>query len=83
MGGTTAFGYEKENGTVAYIITNDCGIKYIKERKVPKYVSKQNICNDDTFFCSELSKTEKSEVRVLYKLDGTTVIKNFNNNCAH
>jgi hypothetical protein len=80
MGGITAFGYEKENGTVAYIITRDSGIHYIKERKVPKYVSKQNICNDDSFFCSELSKAEKSEVRVLYKLDGSTIIKNFNSN---
>lgn len=79
MGGTTAFGYEKENGTVAYIITHDCAIKYIKERNVPKYVSKQNICNDDSFFCSELSKAEKSIMRVLYKLDGSTVIKHTDN----
>lgn len=83
MGGITAFGYEKENGTVAYIVTHDYDIDYIKHRKVPKYVSKQNVCNDDSFFCSELSKTEKSEVRVLYKLDGTTVIKNFNHNYTH
>jgi hypothetical protein len=79
MGGTTVFGYEKENGTVAYIITHDCGIKYIKERKVPTYVSKQNICNNDSFFSSELSKIEKSALRVLYKLDGTTVIEQTDN----
>ena len=48
MGGSTVFGYEKDGGTVVYIITHGIDIgeiyesKYISERTVPPHGSKSH-----------------------------------------
>jgi hypothetical protein len=83
MGGSTVFGYEKDNGTVVYIITHGIGIeeiyesKYISDRIVPAHASKSHYCDIGCFFSDEYFENEDSGWRILYKLDGTTVLRRY------
>jgi hypothetical protein len=77
---TTAFGYELENGSIRYILTNNLILseieKYIEKRQVP-YTLNNNIISIsiNDYYNKKSFEVDKSNWRVLYLLDGSTICK--------
>jgi hypothetical protein len=83
MGGQTAFGYEQENGSVIYVLTNtDSGldelIPLIDKRIVDSDCSSKRVANSvEEYFSESFIKDNQEDTcwRILYKLDGTVLCR--------
>lgn len=81
MGGSVAFGYEQDNGTVVYNLSTELLFEqieeYMRKRESPNkynYISKESISVDD-FFTEKMYEHDDSIWRILYMLDGTIKCK--------
>jgi len=77
MAETTTFGYENEDGKIYYIISSDMSLddaqSYLILRATPIHPDKLIISNSITEYFDENNfSKEKSSLRILYMLDGTT-----------
>ena len=82
MSATAAFGYEKEDGSIHYVLyhnlQNDEIEQYVEKRTNP-YTIRTSILNAmclDNYFSQESFMAEASTCRVLYRMDGSVVLKN-------
>jgi len=80
MGGSTAFGYEQENGSIHYCLTNedvlDMFMEDIYARRTPCSAAKHYIIKSlDEYFSEETFIKDDSVWRILYMLDGKTLCK--------
>lgn len=77
----TAFGYEKENGKVVYILCQDLGFddiytNYLANRSLPDVGINHESLTVEMYFGME---NETTAWRILYKLDGNIVCRRDNN----
>lgn len=76
----TAFGYEKDNGDVSYVLSNHMtkdDIKksqYLKTRTTPTCCNQEKTLIMENYFDKEIFSKEKTDFRVLFKLDGSIVL---------
>jgi len=81
MGGSVAFGYEQDNGSIIYNLSTELLLDeielYLIKRETPKkynYVSKVSV-NVIDYFSEKIYEQDDSVWRILYMLDGTIKCK--------
>jgi len=80
---STAFGYEKENGTIQYILSHELTLdeieQYLEERRVPGNINinKTSISIID-YFNKNSNELDNTKWRILYMLDGTVICRKWN-----
>ena len=80
MGGTTAFGYEQENGNIYYLLSRELILDEIEEYLINRIVpSKLNITiTSDSiidYFSDKKFIQDGSKWRILYMLNGSVICK--------
>ena len=80
MSKTTAFGYEKENGKVVYVLCQELGFddiykKYLCNRSVPDVGLNSETLTEEMYFRVDSFENELTTWRILYKLDGNIVCR--------
>lgn len=79
---TAAFGYEKENGSIHYVLYHDLRsdeIEQYMEKRTNPYTIHTSVLNAmclDNYFSQESFMAERSTCRVLYRMDGSVILKN-------
>jgi len=87
MGGANAFGYENSDGTIQYFVTTDYSLEemyssgYLDAKtQIPltyRVPSREivNCSNAEDYFSEIRNENEDTGYRVLYKLNGETIIR--------
>jgi hypothetical protein len=76
----SAFGYEQDDGKIHYALTKsytlDEHFDYMNSRKIPQLSVVSYIAPSlEEFFCQTLFTKEKSNWRIVYLLDGTSLCR--------
>jgi len=82
--GSTAFGYQLNNGTISYCVLNipyslEDLHAYIKNRTIPSHIKTTRITNTvDNYFSNDMFDTENTRWRILFMANGSVECCLFN-----
>jgi len=81
----TSFGYEHENGYIVYTFTKEYSLdelfEIITSRKLPETKNSMSkvLCIED-YFNDQLFEKENTKWRIVFLLDGNTILRNVSTN---